>query len=340
METRDDLASSLPRQQIAFFYDADGRRIGKEVSNWDATSETFITSTVTRSLYNDWNLLAEINETGAITHSYLWGISENGRYETTVTPGALVGLRDHSDDLFYFAQSDGNGNIAALIASPNGEVVARYEYGPFGETIQAIGPMATKNPLQFSSKYLDIETKLYNYGFRLYNPELGRWLNRDPIGETGGLNLYGFVENDPVNWWDLLGLSRCDDIKKRIGDLQSEINSVTGGIHVLENMHATGKTLKEAGGKIRGTPTQGGDTQRLDDFENDLWQTSLSIFEHVSFQFWGNVFGGGNFWSEWAGAELNRHSRFLNRLNNEMSKLLDARDKLIDNKECCEKKDN
>ena len=36
---------------------------------------------------------------------------------------------------------------------------------------------------------------------------MGRWLNRDPINEAGGLNLYGFVGNDPVNRWDYLGLS-------------------------------------------------------------------------------------------------------------------------------------
>jgi len=44
------------------------------------------------------------------------------------------------------------------------------------------------------------------YGFRYYNPVTGRWPSRDPIGERGGMNLYGFVGNDGVNWWDYLGL--------------------------------------------------------------------------------------------------------------------------------------
>jgi hypothetical protein len=39
-----------------------------------------------------------------------------------------------------------------------------------------------------------------------YDPELGRWLSRDPIGEDGGINLYGYVGNDPVNGVDPLGL--------------------------------------------------------------------------------------------------------------------------------------
>ncbi len=47
---------------------------------------------------------------------------------------------------------------------------------------------------------------LYYYGYRYYSPELGRWLSRDPIGEDGGLNLYGFVGNDPANLFDNIGL--------------------------------------------------------------------------------------------------------------------------------------
>ena len=44
------------------------------------------------------------------------------------------------------------------------------------------------------------------YGYRYYHPQTGRWINRDPIEEAGGLNLYGFVNNDGVNFWDYLGL--------------------------------------------------------------------------------------------------------------------------------------
>ena len=43
--------------------------------------------------------------------------------------------------------------------------------------------------------------------YRYYSPELGRWMTRDPIRELGGVNLYGMVGNNPVKWWDYLGLS-------------------------------------------------------------------------------------------------------------------------------------
>ena len=45
------------------------------------------------------------------------------------------------------------------------------------------------------------------YGYRYYDPKTGRWPSRDPIGEEGGMNLYGFVGNDGVNWIDFLGLA-------------------------------------------------------------------------------------------------------------------------------------
>ena len=43
------------------------------------------------------------------------------------------------------------------------------------------------------------------YGYRYYDPITGRWPSRDPIGERGGINLYGFVFNNSLSWIDLLG---------------------------------------------------------------------------------------------------------------------------------------
>jgi hypothetical protein len=63
------------------------------------------------------------------------------------------------------------------------------------------------------------------YGFRYYDPETGRWPNRDPIGEQGGYNLYGFVGNDGVNYWDLLGMITVDQYLTVTGELSDAINS-------------------------------------------------------------------------------------------------------------------
>jgi RHS repeat-associated protein len=63
------------------------------------------------------------------------------------------------------------------------------------------------NTYRFSSKEVDWRTGQYYYGYRYYDPNLQRWLNHDPIGERGGINLYRFVENNPVNRVDPLGLA-------------------------------------------------------------------------------------------------------------------------------------
>ena len=66
--------------------------------------------------------------------------------------------------------------------------------------------MAKANPFRFSTKYQDDETDLVYYGYRYYNASTGRWLSRDPIGEKGGANLYGFVRNEPNSHYDIRGL--------------------------------------------------------------------------------------------------------------------------------------
>jgi len=111
---------------------------------------------------------------------------------------------------YGFAQTsnrsaDGNKNVIALYDT-DGILMASYSYGPFGQLLSASGPLAQINPFRFSSEYFDDETDLVYYNYRYYSPRLGRWLSRDPIGETGGLNLYGMLGNDAVNVWDKLGL--------------------------------------------------------------------------------------------------------------------------------------
>ena len=54
------------------------------------------------------------------------------------------------------------------------------------------------------------------YGYRYYMPQTGKWLNRDPIGESGGSNLYHFNFSDSINYWDLLGLSSCSEGESKI----------------------------------------------------------------------------------------------------------------------------
>jgi RHS repeat-associated protein len=105
----------------------------------------------------------------------------------------------HAD---YYA--DGNGNITSLIDS-NQAVVASYRYDPFGNTISKSGGLGDANVYRFSSKEVHVNSGMYYYGFRFYDPNLQRWINRDPIQEGGGVNLYSFARNCAIGFIDVFG---------------------------------------------------------------------------------------------------------------------------------------
>jgi RHS repeat-associated protein len=67
------------------------------------------------------------------------------------------------------------------------------------------GPLAIANTYRFASKEWNANAGLYYFGRRYYDPMLQRWPNRDPIQEMGGLNLYAYVLNSPINFIDPLG---------------------------------------------------------------------------------------------------------------------------------------
>ncbi len=83
-------------------------------------------------------------------------------------------------------------------------MISPATYYPFGKA-QLLTRTITCN-LRFPGQYFDSETGLH-YNFHRYcNPKTGRYLTADPIGLAGGINLYAYVQNDPVNWVDPEGL--------------------------------------------------------------------------------------------------------------------------------------
>ena len=141
------------------------------------------------------------------TRTYTVGLDLSQSKQGAGGVGGLCAITDETgaEDLSYHYASDGNGNIVGLY-DDSFTAVAEYEYSPFGELIGQNGPYAEENPYRFSTKYQnEYLGGLHYYGYRYYDASTGRWPSRDPIGEEGGLNLYGFLENDGVNRCDVLG---------------------------------------------------------------------------------------------------------------------------------------
>ena len=196
-----------PRQSIKFEYDWQGRRIRKQVwsnASWNGTPTNDV-----KFVYDGWNLLAELNATNNnVIRSFMWGLTSPASPQGAGGVGGLLEVvYKGAQTTNCFVAFDGNGNVAALADAGSTNILAQYEYGPFGEVLRATGPMAKANPFRFSTKYQDDETDLLYYGYRYYSASIGRWLSRDPLGERGGKNLLAFVRNNGVCLSDARGLS-------------------------------------------------------------------------------------------------------------------------------------
>ena len=197
-------------RELRFVYDYLGRRVRKTVAALYHPGGDSQWETTTAFAYWEWHLLAEISfstHSSSLRRTYTWGLDKEGVRPGAGGVGGLLQVVDHPTSKTYYALNDYLGNVIGLVDGANGSVAAAYEYDPFGRELRATGAYAAANPFRFSSQYTDSETGLVYFGSRYYHPEWGRFLNRDPIEEAGGNNLYRFVSNDPVNRWDLLGLA-------------------------------------------------------------------------------------------------------------------------------------
>ncbi len=160
-------------------------------------SELRSDGTVTQFIYDGWQEIEEITN-NTITASYIYddGIDH---------PIAMI-----SNNHAYYYHADTRNNIAA-ITDENGALIERYSYDPYGaatitdELGQVITESTIGNSYRFSSRRYDAATGLYYYRHRMYTPELGRFLQRDPVGYADGMNVYKYVRNNPIKWTDPFG---------------------------------------------------------------------------------------------------------------------------------------
>lgn len=122
------------------------------------------------------------------------------------------------------------------LSGHNGDAEQTITYGPFGEQIGTTG--ASANVLGYTGRELDSETGLYYYRARYYDPEIGRFLNEDPLGFEAGINFYAYCSNNPINFNDPDGMIRLPGVgaakaylKKNLDELAGPWNKV-GGHHV------------------------------------------------------------------------------------------------------------
>jgi RHS repeat-associated protein len=166
---------SGPGVTAAFQYDAFGRRVGASING-----------STTTYLHDGPDVAQEVRDGQATDYLRLLEVD---------SPLA------RGDSEFYL--TDALGSVVGL-TDPTGSLVTRYVYEPFGRTrVEGAG---SANAFRFTGREDDGATGLYYYRARYYHPGLARFISEDPIGLRGGVNVYAYAFNSPLNWTDPTGL--------------------------------------------------------------------------------------------------------------------------------------
>ena len=170
----------------SYTYDALGRRVS-----------TTTREGTTRHVYDDnWQVIADIDEQGNVIASYVWGEGIDNLLAVTIGGATYYPLTDIQGTVWGYADSQNS-------------VVARWTYDAWGNVLsEYVSPSAAalaKLRYRFQGREWSAATGLINFRMRWYDAETGRWLSKDPIGLSGGLNLYAFCGGDPANGVDAFG---------------------------------------------------------------------------------------------------------------------------------------
>ncbi len=176
---------------IEYVLDGQGRRVAKKVGNVGGTGVI-----QKRWLYKDGlNPIAELDAAGALVARFVYGSRPN------VPDLVIRGTNSYR----LISDQIGSPRYAVNIANIN-DVPYQVTWYPVGSPVVVGGGLPASSvswiPFGFAGGMYDADTGLVHFGAREYDPEIGRWISKDPVRFDGGVNLYAYVGNDPVNRTD------------------------------------------------------------------------------------------------------------------------------------------
>ncbi|HKO53850.1 MAG TPA: RHS repeat-associated core domain-containing protein [Polyangiaceae bacterium] len=139
--------------------------------------------------------IAQIDAAGTFSH-FVYTSGESA-------PDAIL-----QDGVPYRVLKDHLGSVRLVVNAKTGVVAQKLEYDEFGVVLSDSNPGF--QPFGFAGGLYDALTGLVRFGARDYDAETGRWAAKDPIGFAGGVNMYAYCGNDPVNQVDPTGLDPED----------------------------------------------------------------------------------------------------------------------------------
>jgi RHS repeat-associated protein len=179
--------------EIEYVYDLSGRRIEKKV---DGTTEL-------KFLYDGDQIIAEYDANDTLLRKYVHGPGIDEPICLIESSGTYAGTQ--------YYHYDALGNVVAL-TDASGDVVQLYEYSVYGQV--AASDPNHPNRFMFTGREFDKDTGLYYYRARYYHPEIGRFLQTDPIGYGDGMNWYAYCQNGPIGRTDPSGCVAKQNVDK------------------------------------------------------------------------------------------------------------------------------
>ena len=214
---------TLPAEAKTYEYDLSGNlRYEKDASGsvlrefrWDAKNRliTIIEGNNETEFEYDGQdrrrrIIEYVNGIEQSNETYLWVGGEIVQKRDSIASTILrnyygLGFSEGANDYFY--TRDHLGSVREVIASDGTTVESRYDYDLWGN-ITGVAGIGVESDFLYTGHFHHSASNLHLTWYRAYDPELGRWLSKDPIAELGGINLYAYVLNDPINHVDLFGL--------------------------------------------------------------------------------------------------------------------------------------
>jgi RHS repeat-associated protein len=181
--------------------------LGRRVWNWDGVETNYF-------VYSGQQILADVDATGGIKRVYVWAPGIDNLLAMTSYTGGVTKT--------YYAIRDHLGSVHAMV-DETGAIIEQYRMDAWGRTTVYNGSGATLAKSAIGNRYvwqgreISWVTGLYHFRARTWDPVSGRFLSNDPIGISGGLNMYILAGNCVTMWRDPFGLSARDvEVMRRI----------------------------------------------------------------------------------------------------------------------------
>ena len=186
--------------------------------------ERTVNGTSTYYIYDGWDLIEERDSSGTVLATYVHGVRQDELLSRTSPAGTI------------YYHHNALGSVTDL-TNASGVVVEKYQYDAYGKPTITDGsgnPLAATaygNRFLFTGREYLAELNLYDYRNRVYSPDLGRFLQTDPLRfSAGDVNIYRYVGNNPINGTDSFGLWTWGDVAHAAGDLAGgAVGAIVGG---------------------------------------------------------------------------------------------------------------